>query len=454
MKKRLMALVMIAMLSSSIVLTGCKNDKVSTTTVPKSSEKVVIKTTLYTNEVTDQNIKDFESKNPNIKIEVVAADDIKLMAMIASGNAPDIIRLLGVQQLPTYISRGLALNLDKYIDKSTVIKKDDFLPVVNAYKYDGKQTGSGSFYGLPKDWSFDQTLFLNKKIFADAGVAIPDSKKPLTYTELFEIAKKVTKKTGDKMNVVGLDGADSIFTLANAQFQLQQMGKSLWSNDYKTVNLNNADVKGIFDRTNALIQTKSIYSPINPNPSGWFGPAFAEGKLAIVQAGYWFSGFIRSDEKTKNNLDNYIMLPAPVVDGGKRYSAVTSATGAIILKQSKHPDEAYKVFEYIFGGDPVDQRSKAGWGLPIYKSKMALLPQATAFDKECYDVTQDEIKNGNSEEVLKYNPYLNSSAVTGLLDKLLTPNYFGKATTDDSFTELQKQVQALVGEGMDIVGAK
>ena len=45
------------------------------------------------------------------------------MAMVASGTAPDVIRISGVQQLPTYVTRGLALNLDDYIKNSKLIKQ-------------------------------------------------------------------------------------------------------------------------------------------------------------------------------------------------------------------------------------------------------------------------------------------------------------------------------------------
>ena len=59
------------------------------------------------------------------------------MAMIASGTAPDVIRISGVQQLPTYVTRGLALNLDPYLKNSKLIKQDDLLPVANIFKYNG-----------------------------------------------------------------------------------------------------------------------------------------------------------------------------------------------------------------------------------------------------------------------------------------------------------------------------
>ena len=82
------------------------------------------------------------------------------------------------------------------------------------------------------------------------------------------------------------------------------------------------------------------------------------------------------------------------------------------------------------------------------------MPQQTNFDKQTYEVLNDEIQHGNTDKVLQFNPYLNASAVNGLIDKLITPIYFGKDTTDKALPELEKQTQALINEGMDIAGVK
>jgi multiple sugar transport system substrate-binding protein len=462
MQKRTLSLTLTLLLGASFALSGCGNGSASNSaaatqgssspsTTASTNDKtpagvVTIRTTMPPGELSDDQIKEFESENPNIKVELVPADDTKLMAMIAAGTGPDVIRISGVQQLPTYVSRDLALNLDSYFKNSKLIKTDDLLPVANIFKY------NGSWYGLPKDWSPDQALFINKKLFAAAGVPIPDDKTPLTYSALLDIATKLTKIENGKVVTEGMDG-DDLFSITNVQTQLQQVGKSLWSSDMKKVNINNDDVKAILDRINKFVQAKAVFSPINPAPN-WTGGTFIDGTLAIAQFGYWFSGSLRSDPKTKDHLDDYMMLPAPVVDGGTRYSPVTGGTGAIILKQSKHPDEAFKFLEWYMAGKPADDRAKSGWGVPIFKSKLSMMPQQTNFDKQTFAVLNDEIKNGNTDKVLQFDPYLNSSAVNGLIDKLITPIYFGKDTPEKALPELEKQSQALISEGMDIAGVK
>ena len=89
-------------------------------------------------------------------------------------------------------------------------------------------------------------MFINKKLFEKAGVPVPDSKTPLTYSALLDIAQKVTKIENGKVVTEGMDG-DDLFSITNVQMQLQQINKSLWSDDMKKANINNADVKTILE---------------------------------------------------------------------------------------------------------------------------------------------------------------------------------------------------------------
>ena len=157
-------------------------------------------------EITKDQIKDFETANPTIKIQREDVDTTKLAAQLATGEAPDIIRMTGVNDLPSYVIRGIAMDLTKYIDTSTVIKKDDFVPTVDVYRFDGKVQGKGPIYGIPKDFSTDFSLWINKKLFAAAGVALPSDTVPMTYSQLFDLAKKLTIKNGDTVTQYGLAG--------------------------------------------------------------------------------------------------------------------------------------------------------------------------------------------------------------------------------------------------------
>ena len=114
----------------------------------------------------------------------MVATSPEMTAKIASGNAPDLFRLEGVTALPGMASKGLLLELDDYIAKSDKIVLDNLYDVCNVFRFDGREAGKGPIYGVPKDWSIDTQMWINKKMFRVAGLRVPTKYEPLTDDEL------------------------------------------------------------------------------------------------------------------------------------------------------------------------------------------------------------------------------------------------------------------------------
>ncbi|MDF2648900.1 MAG: transporter substrate-binding protein [Paenibacillus sp.] len=456
----------VLILSTALLLSACGNAKTTTdnktaggtsaspnaqaTASNKSAGPVTVRFNMGDGEITKDQIKEFETANPTIKIQREDVDTTKLAAQLATGEAPDIIRMTGVNDLPSYVIRGIAMDLTKYIDTSTVIKKDDFVPTVDVYRFDGKVQGQGPIYGIPKDFSSDFSIWINKKSFAAAGVAIPSETVPMTYSQLFDLAKKLTIKNGDTVTQYGLSGGKGEADLPFLMDYLLSKGVRLSTEDNSKIDFTKPEVKQALQLW--VDGVKGNYGPnqVNQDKAAWGGESFLADKLAMFQAGYWFSGVLRGDEKAKTHLDDYVMLPAPIADGGTRVSPTGSATGAIINKATKHPNEAWKVYEWFFGGKPAEDRAKSGWGVPAYKHLLAMIPQETAFDKKTYAVLQDELKY--SGKFIEMNPYLLNGDT--LLKKQLTPVYFGKATLDDAMIALNKDANKIIEESKSAASSK
>lgn len=417
-----------------------------------NSEQVVIRHTMYDTEFTSELVAEFEKTHPNIKIELVSADYNKLMAMMAAGNGPDIIRTNSVTELPGYVLKGMALDLTENFQNSQVFDTEDFLPVVNQFKYDlatGKH-GEGALYGFPKDWSPDYTIYYNKKMFEEAGIPLPSNTEAMTWQELVELAQQLTIKNGKKTTQYGLVYYNS--TIAANQdllnLQLLQQSSSMFTEDFSQASLDKPETKELF---NFWVDTAK--SGVGPSPlqqeTDWGGQLFVDDKAAIIIAGYWFSGFLKTNELTKDRLDDFGVAPAPMVAGGKRISPTGAGTGAIIYKNSKHPKEAWEVFEWFFGGEPAVERAKAGYGLPGTQTLTELLPQDTAFDKMNFDFIQNELQYTDGS--LPYNPYLNYQAVNSIIDKYFTPVYFDKDTVDGAVQKMTEELNTLITEGKQLV---
>ena len=128
-----------------------------------------------------------------MKYEVVQADDVKMMSMVASGTAPDVWVLSAFSMGAMYAARGLYEPLDDYIANSDVFDMDNLADVECLYRFDGQEVGKGSTYGIVKDWSLDNQLFINKNVFNDCGIPIPDDKTVYTWDQIRDWAKQMIK---------------------------------------------------------------------------------------------------------------------------------------------------------------------------------------------------------------------------------------------------------------------
>ncbi|QGQ98163.1 sugar ABC transporter substrate-binding protein [Paenibacillus psychroresistens] len=405
------------------------------------AEIVTIKTSITNGELSKDQIAEFEQANPNIKIEIVELDATKLAAQLATGDAPDVLRISGAFETGGYVIKGIAMDLTEQINASTVINKDDLMDIDNVFRFDGQTIGKGPIYGLPKDWSSDYTIWYNKKVFEAAGVALPDPTIPLTWPEIMALAKKLTIKGKQ----YGLAATEWGKTEPNFNIMLDYLasaGVAINAPDNSSMDFNNQAVKDFI-----AMWVDAVKSNIGPNSvngdkiSG--GDLFTQNKLGMLINGYWYSGALRSNDNSKTHLSDFGMMPAPLAPGGKRVSPTGGATGAIINKASKHPKEAWTFFEWFFAGKPADDRAKTGWGLPAFTSKMSLLPQETDFDKAVYAVLQDELKY--SGDFLPVNPYL-SGGGWGIFDKYVNPLYFGKSNIDDAVKGMTKDANVAITE--------
>ena len=113
----------------------------------------------------------------------------KLQVSLAAGTAPDLIWMSGAMFL-NLVEKGGLLDLTDLVG-STGFDISKYYTQPNIFDWQGKM------YGMP--WSMGvQVLYVNKKAFQDAGVALPPEKwddPKWTWTEFLDTAKALTKGT-------------------------------------------------------------------------------------------------------------------------------------------------------------------------------------------------------------------------------------------------------------------
>jgi len=404
-------------------------------------------TVMGNGEFTDAYIKDFENKNPNISINFLNFDAAKFQAMVAAGTPPDIWRTQA-PLVPQWAKRGELLNLDKYFAASDLIHPADLLPASNYYRWDGKRIGKGPRFGMVKDWSPDETVFVNLDFLKGIrGVEIPGPTDTWTYDDLWTLASKVKQAKRPHWTI---DVGNSYAWIDRLiQAMLYAKGKTLYPADFSRINITNSpEAVKIFTYLLRYSKNKMDLGPENPNPDGWSGPGFVapKGTVAMTQYGYWFGGdMIGNAAATKRSR----MLPAPVWNHGKKADPTITATGFVISARTKNPDAAWAVFEYYMGGFPARDRAGQGWGVPAQHSLFDRLPASNAFQKNNVKVLNHELPA--ADVILQFNPNLvglgDSTAVASAYVKYLPDAAKGKLSFQSFLKNVENDSNRAIAQG-------
>jgi multiple sugar transport system substrate-binding protein len=330
-------------------------------------------------------------------------------------------------------------------------------PANNYYRSSGGalDIGSGDVYGMVKDWSPDLTVWANLDLIEEAGLPVPSFTEPMSYEEVRGYAEKMVKFEGERTAVRGLD-TEVNWVERYWMVWLEGLESSLFSEDFTKIDLvENELAREAAQFHYQLAADKISASPINPSPA-WSGQDFANGELAMVQYGFWFSGGVTlwANDAIKPKIDEgrIVMLPSPTWKGVKRNPTIT-ATGSIVTGATKHPDEAYKVFEWYNALDPADNRAASGWGVPALKSFYAKIPREGAYRSQVWGVLEEEMKF--AETTVRFNPYLQGGE-PGVVASLFIQFYEQALNGDITFDEMLQQIEAetniAIQDGIDRIG--
>jgi len=408
---------------------------------PQGETKVVL---MYNaNEISDQEIADFNTKYAPIVIERIDTDLVKFFSMVAAGTQVDGVRLYGVN-IPVYVTKKVTMDLTDYFKGSSVVKVDDLFPVNDMFVYKGKR------YGMVKDWSPDVSIWINKKVWGEMGVPVPeDPTQKITYQEWRELAPKLMKKQGDQIIIFGTNFEPHTNPLFWATTTFEPPA-TLFNADFTKMALkdNPTTLEAIKFFTDWQLE-KTIPSVLTgfATAGGWSGPDWQAAQAAAVQWGYWFSGMAESD-KVKG--EDIMMMRAP--QWGPNYTNPTvSGCGMFLNSKTPVPDAAWKMFEWFMGEEPAQNRSKSGWGVPGLKSMLPLMPVDKPWRKATYDMVQWELEN-SKVPVMTFSPYLAPDTFAATWTKYHDQYIKGEMAFDAFVDNVEKECNTAIQEGMDAAG--
>ncbi len=316
----------------------------------------------------------FEQKYPGLTLKHVPKLEPE---MVATGNVPDVLwlinGLLGMQ--------STLLNNNLQFDMGDLVKthKFDLSRIQPELLENAKAYNNGKLNALPVSRLVYQ-LYYNKDIFDRFGVPYPDANKAMTWEQVVELAKKLTRTDGG----VQYRGFDLERPPA---FMLDTLGivhvdpvthKTRYSEDpgFKTFYAMIkafADIPGIFTDDPA----KQINNGIDD--------FLKDRNVAMMAVNHYHTQLIQAEKESGLKWD---IAPMPVWSHLPGIEPLPFTNHISISPISKHKDAAFKVIEYVLSDEyQIDMIKRAANGTVLANKDIML-----QFGKDLPELASKNVK--------------------------------------------------------------
>lgn len=367
----------------------------------------------------------FEKKYPHIKVvpEYSSWDGYweRLSTQVAAKNAPDVMQM-SILYIKEYSERNVLGDMNPYVGNQLGIEQLNADVVANQGTVDGKLTGIPAADNA-------SVMLINKEIFKQAGIEPPaiDS----TWEELFAKSSELKAALGD--GVYGVFDASS--SLEAFMYYLFSKGDSLYAGNelgYSDDNFRawlemweQARNEGLATPANVTAAALPL-SNADPNKD-----ALLKGQVAVYGP-TWVAVFPAYESLMTENVD-MIAYPYAEQTGSVLQTAMFFSTAA----QSKHPEEAALLIDFLVNSEEAADVLETERGLPENKSIRSYLePKYTERDKRM--IAMLEHVSSIKPSMYDAGPK-GAGEVTSLFEQVVQKHQFGVATIDEVIAEFRTE---------------
>lgn len=317
----------------------------------------------------DNEIKLFEKAHPGIKIKKVsqASGDYANLFSLAerSKNVPDIAAIPTQPVIYDQVKKGWWLPVDKWAKEQWRAK---FPPLA---LHEGSNSFNGKLYSAPFDGLVVPfQLYINNKVFRNAGLVNADGsvKVPRTWDDVTRAAEAITKKSGGQTYGLGFgNGSFNVLTWWLFVFLIGsdcpggpgdmdlRVGKYTYAS-----NRNYGDWIRLFKEW----KDKNYFYPNSLSISDEVARAYFErGKFGMTIGGVWDQAEWSSRQFTDYSLDTLI---SPQEKPSSYFPTRPGGASWGITAQTKHQDEAWAWFDWLYSVEAGKRWVQMGEGISIY----------------------------------------------------------------------------------------
>ncbi len=306
-------------------------------------------------------IATFEAQHPHIKVQRINPGDAasfftKLQTMMASGEPPDVF-YMGWERLAGFASQDLLMPIepliaaDEQVGRETLHPEDFYPATIDCFRFDGQQSGRGTLYGIPKDFT-TIGFYYNKTLFDQAGIPYPPD--DWTWDEFIATARKLAK-------LPGVTGAEFMNWAPMVRAYLATEGLDAFSPDFRASYLRRPEVYAALERLRAW-----RFDEQGTLTSGKSQVAQGESVFLTGQVGM-AGPFGRWVVPTYRLIKDFDWDFAPLPHGKVKANTVFTVSWSI-AKHTPHPQEAWELVKFLCGAEGQAQAAKLGLAIPTLKA--------------------------------------------------------------------------------------
>ncbi|AGE22476.1 MULTISPECIES: ABC transporter substrate-binding protein [Geobacillus] len=421
MRKKQSIIMIILLTTFLIVLGGCSSNN-KTAQGEGESKTVTLKfmgweASPLETEAVKKGLQKFMEENPNIRVQYTPIPQSqyssKLLTMLAGNAAPDVF-FLGSEDYRTFQKKGVLLDLTPYFKEEYSI--DDFIPsAASIMQIDGKIFGVSSCTVSP-------VLFYNKKLFDEAGIPYPssDPQKAWTWKQFVEVAKKLTKKNGDKVEQFGVFGLENNYMTVAEYFS---NGGSPYNNSFTKSTFNTPEVKQVLQSVLDLrvkygvAPETSVLEKIGMRPT----QMLQTGKIGMLIDGSWSLQELAS-----------MKFPVGVAPLPKFKEAVTHGQAHVhaVSAKTKYPKEAWKLVSFLSSEEYQIQLVKEGLWMPNRKALYTNEGIKKWYNKEVHPEGFEKMVTYFENAKPYPNAFLSNNKITSIITEELDKFYYNGESLD------------------------
>lgn len=368
----------------------------------------------------------WNSANPNVQVEYQQVDwgsiQDYLTTSFQARNVPDIFHYESNPVLD-FGNRGFLLDLTPLIPAEM---KQDILPGAWRTVTDAK----GAIYGIP--YLVEPLIVLyNRKIFAEAKIALPKEGEALTWDDLRRIAKALTTSTRFGCAIPLRNAGNRILNLSVG------FGGDYFSKvgDKFTVRVADEEKQLLRTILAMLYEDKSCSTETLGMGSAEVIPGFLTGRYAMVPG---VGAFVRQQivEKAPKDFSWGVLPPlkAKTQDQGSVSQTLS------IPKDSKYPREAMQFINFAMSRVNMAKLAAGDWLIPTRRTSALLAPFPTSANGWKTSV--------ESAKYLTFPLWQQVNGVAEIRSKVLNPKLQLLFANRISIDDFARQVEA---EGNDIL---